>query len=105
MTLATYINQLADPTAWNRMIDYPSDMVSVLVANVLNRPDMTVNEDWVKVINRSQQRLEISLGSINLADWVSQIQTDVDLWYSLYPGKIGGIFFVEWWNDCGPDNQ
>ncbi|KAI9372873.1 fibronectin type III domain protein [Aspergillus egyptiacus] len=124
IALASYINPLADPTAWNRMIDYPSDMVSVLIANVLNGPDTTVNQDWAKVINRayasgkrilgyvrtgylgqSHQRFETRLGSTDLADWVSQIQTDVDLWYSLYPGKIGGIFFDEGWNDCGPDNQ
>ncbi|KAH8689782.1 Spherulation-specific family 4-domain-containing protein [Phaeosphaeriaceae sp. PMI808] len=26
------------------------------------------------------------------------------MWYQLYPGKIGGIFFDEGWNDCGPKN-
>ncbi|KAL4891313.1 fibronectin type III domain protein [Aspergillus ambiguus] len=124
IALASYINPLADSTAWDRMIDYPSDLVSVLVANVLNGPDTTINGDWSKVIDRayasgkrilgyvrtgylgqSQQKFETRLGSTDLADWVSQIQTDVDLWYSLYPGKIGGIFFDEGWNDCGPDNQ
>ncbi|KAF7164134.1 hypothetical protein CNMCM5623_008824 [Aspergillus felis] len=123
IALASYINPLADPGAWDRMIAYPSDKVSVLVANVLNGPDTTVNEDWAKVIDRahtsgkrilgyvrtgylgqSQQAFETRLGSTDLADWVSQIQTDVDLWYQLYPGKIGGIFFDEGWNDCGPDN-
>lgn len=105
-------------------MEYPSDMVSVLVANVLNGPDTTVNGDWADVINRayssgkrilgyvrtgylgqSQQKFETRLGSTDLADWVSQIQMDIDLWYELYPGKIGGIFFDEGWNDCGPDNK
>ncbi|KAF4166807.1 hypothetical protein CNMCM6936_005969 [Aspergillus lentulus] len=123
IALASYVNPLADPVAWDRMIAYPSSKVSVLVANVLNGPDTTVNEDWAKVIDRahtsgkrilgyvrtgylgqSQQAFETRLGSTDLADWVSQIQTDVDLWYQLYPGKIGGIFFDEGWNDCGPDN-
>jgi Spherulation-specific family 4 len=26
------------------------------------------------------------------------------MWYQLYPGNIGGIFFDEGWNDCGPNN-
>jgi hypothetical protein len=123
IALASYVNPLADPVAWDRMIAYPSSKVSVLVANVLNGPDTTVNEDWAKVIDRahtsgkrilgyvrtgylgqSQQAFETRLGSTDLANWVSQIQTDVDLWYQLYPGKIGGIFFDEGWNDCGPDN-
>ncbi|KAL4983900.1 fibronectin type III domain protein [Aspergillus falconensis] len=124
IALASYIHPLADPAAWNRIIDYPSDIVSVLIANVLNGPDTTVNEPWADVINRayasgkrilgyvrtgylgqSQQRFETRLGSTDLADWVAQIETDVDLWYELYPGKIGGIFFDEAWNNCGPDNQ
>lgn len=53
----------------------------------------------------SQQQFQTRLGSTDLADWVSQIQSDVDLWYQLYPGMIGGIFFDEGWNECGPDNQ
>jgi hypothetical protein len=53
IALASYINPLADPTAWDRMINYNSDMVSVLVANVLNGPDTNVNKDWAKVINRA----------------------------------------------------
>jgi hypothetical protein len=55
-------------------------------------------------LGQSQQKFETRLGSTELADWVSQIQLDVDLWYELYPGTIGGIFFDEGWNDCGPDN-
>ncbi|KAG2019298.1 hypothetical protein GB937_005212 [Aspergillus fischeri] len=123
IALALYVNPLADPVAWDRMIAYPSSKVSVLVANVLNGPDTTMNEDWAKVIDRahtsgkrilgyvwtgylgqSQQAFETQLGSADLANWVSQIQTDVDLWYQLYPSKISGIFFDEGWNDCGPDN-
>ncbi|OJI89883.1 hypothetical protein ASPTUDRAFT_79749 [Aspergillus tubingensis CBS 134.48] len=123
IALASYINPLSDPTAWTRMIDYPSGMVTVLVANVLNGPDTTVDEDWEKVISRantagkrvlgyvrtgylglSQYQFQTRLGSSGLADWVSQIQTDVDLWYTLYPGMIGGIFFDEGWNQCGDDN-
>ncbi|GAT25369.1 fibronectin type III domain protein [Aspergillus luchuensis] len=123
IALASYINPLSDPTAWTRMIDYPSDKVTVLVANVLNGPDTTVDEDWEKVISRanaagkrvlgyvrtgylglSQDQFQTRLGSSGLADWVSQIQTDVELWYTLYPGMIGGIFFDEGWNQCGDDN-
>lgn len=124
IAVASYINPLADPGAWDRMIDYPADKVTVLVANVLNGPDTTVNTDWQGVITRansagkrvlgyvrtgylgqSQDHFQTRLGSTDLANWVSQIQTDVDLWYQLYPGMIGGIFFDEGWNDCGPDNQ
>ncbi|PYH81051.1 fibronectin type III domain protein [Aspergillus uvarum CBS 121591] len=124
IALASYINPLADPAAWTRMIDYTSDKVSVLVANVLNGPDTTVNEDWEKVILRanaagkrvlgymrtgylgvSNDHFQTRLGSADLADWVLQIQTDIDLWYTLYPGMVGGIFFDEGWNQCGDNNK
>ncbi|KAL4745205.1 hypothetical protein BDW72DRAFT_211670 [Aspergillus terricola var. indicus] len=124
IALASYIHPLGDPAAWNRIIGYPSDIVSVLIANVLNGPDTTVNEAWADVINRayasgkriigyvrtgylgqSEQRFETRLGSTEIADWVAQIEADVDLWYALYPGKIGGIFFDEVLNICGSGNQ
>lgn len=106
------------------MTNYDIGKLSVLVANALNGPDNTVNTAWEKVINNAagagktvigyvrtgylgQSTLGFTtrLGSNELADWVSQIEMDVDLWYSLYPGKIGGIFFDEGWNSCGTDNQ
>jgi hypothetical protein len=86
--------------AWGRMIGYPPDKVSVLVANVLNGPDTTINEAWKKVIDDahangktiigyvrtgylgvSHQKFKTMLGSGDLADWISQIETDVELWY------------------------
>ena len=107
------------------MIGYPSDKVSVLVANVVNGPDYIVDTSWLGVITRAhaagkrvigyvrtgylglvdKPAYATRLGSHDLADWVAQIQGDVDLWYQLYPGLIGGIFFDEGWNECGPDNQ
>jgi Spherulation-specific family 4 len=99
--LASYIPPLGDPVTWNRIINYPSDKVTVLVANVLNGPDNKVDSGWQDIINRSaasgkrilgyvrtgylgvsKQKFETRLGSTDLADWVSQIQTDVDLWYT-----------------------
>jgi hypothetical protein len=82
------------------MINYPVDKVSVLVANVLSGPDTKVNKDWAQVIDQavgkgkvvigyvrtgylgvSNQAFTTMLGSGDLADWVAQIEHDVDLWY------------------------
>ena len=49
----------------------------------------------------SEQRFTTRLNSGALGDWVAQIEQDVDMWYNLYPGMMGGIFFDEGWNDCG----
>ncbi|PVH73435.1 hypothetical protein DL98DRAFT_607326, partial [Cadophora sp. DSE1049] len=123
VAIASYINPLADPGAWDRMIGYSSDRLSVLVANVVNGPDSQVDPAWKGVIDRaaasgktvigyvrtgylgvSHQGFKTRLGSGNLADWTAQIEEDVDMWYSLYGSSIGGIFFDEGWNDCGPNN-
>lgn len=64
IALASYVNPLADPVAWDRMIAYPSNKVSVLVANVLNGPDTTVNEDWAKVIDRAHASGKRILGYV-----------------------------------------
>ncbi|HEX7304938.1 spherulation-specific family 4 protein [Lentzea sp.] len=124
IAVASYIHPLADPDAWNRLIASPTDKVSVLVANVTNGPDTTVNTSWQNVINRagatgkrvlgyvptgylgvSEQHFKTRLGSTDLADWTAQIERDIDKWYELYGNSIGGIFFDEGWNDCGPDNK
>jgi hypothetical protein len=88
------------------MIAYPNDKVSVLVANVLNGPDVVVNDKWMKVLSEAAAKkkkvigyvrtgylglatsddpkfepFETRLGSRTVEDWVAQIERDVDLWY------------------------
>lgn len=123
IAVASYTNPLGDPVAWQRLIAYDSSKLSVLVANVLNGPDYVVDKSWSAVIQQaaatgktvigyvrtgylgvSQQKFKTRLGSSDLADWASQIEQDVDKWFELYPGSIGGIFFDEGWPECGPNN-
>ena len=98
--MASYIHPLADMGAWDKMLSYSNDKVSLLVANVINGPGAIVQKDWEGVIARanskgkriigyvrtgylgaSWQKFETRLGSTDLADWTMQIQQDVDLWY------------------------
>lgn len=124
IAVASYINPLGDPAAWNRLIGYPSKKMPILVANVVNGPDSAVDQNWADVIQRasasgkivlgyvrtgylgvSQQKFLTRLGSGDLADWTAQIEEDVDMWYTLYGSSIGGIFFDEGWPECGDHNQ
>ncbi|RDW70549.1 uncharacterized protein DSM5745_08060 [Aspergillus mulundensis] len=124
IAVASYINPLADPAAWNRLIAYDSDKMPILVANVVNGPDSAVDSDWEDVITRgaasgktvlgyvrtgylgvSTQKFTTRLGSGNLADWTAQIEEDIDMWYTLYGDNIGGIFFDEGWPECGGNNE
>lgn len=103
IAIASYINPLGDPAAWQRLISYDSGKLSVLVANVLNSPDYVVNASWSSVIQQaassgktvigyvrtgylvvSLQKFKTRLGSGDLADWASQIEQDVDKWFKLY---------------------
>ena len=100
MALASYINPVTDEDVWHRMNGYPSDKISVLVANVLNGPDKKNYEGWKKVIKEandsgklvigyvrtgylgaSWQHYKTLLGWTDYANWIAQIEHDVDLWY------------------------
>ncbi|GLA52547.1 hypothetical protein AnigIFM63604_009412 [Aspergillus niger] len=124
VAVASYINPLSDPAAWDRLIDYDAKKMPILVANVVNGPDSTVDSNWEDVIQRassagktvlgyvrtgylgvSDQKFQTRLGSGDLADWTAQIEEDVDMWYKLYGDSIGGIFFDEGWPECGDNNQ
>jgi hypothetical protein len=123
IAIASYIHPKGDEKAWDRLIAYPHNKLSVLIANVVNGPDNKFNKDWDDTIAKakgsgktvigyvrtgylgvSKQKFKTRLGSTRLSDWVAQIEQDVNMWFKLYPGKIGGIFFDEGWNDCGENN-
>lgn len=123
IAVASYINPLASPDAWDLLIGYPNAEMPILVANVVNGPDSTVDTGWQGVIDRasaagkivlgyvrtgylgvSQQAFTTRLGSGALADWAAQIEEDVDSWYALYGSSMGGIFFDEGWPECGANN-
>ncbi|THC88424.1 hypothetical protein EYZ11_012126 [Aspergillus tanneri] len=124
IAVASYINPLADPAAWDRLIAYPVKKMPILVANVVNGPDSAVDKTWADVINRasasgktvlgyvrtgylgvSEQKFTTRLGLGDLADWTAQIEEDIDMWYTLYGSSIGGIFFDEGWPECGDNNK
>lgn len=124
IALASNINPQADLDAWKRLIGYDSSKVSVLIADIQNGgTDSQGDMNWKQLINAanssgkriigyvdtgylgaSEDLFRTRLGSHDLADWVAQIESDVDEWYRLYGSGIGGIFFDEGGPGCGPDN-
>jgi len=92
---------------WNRIIGYNHSKVSILLENALNGPDSKVRPEWMDVITRAARMKKkvlgyvrtgylglapaesagpfepfvTRLGSGDIADWVAQIQSDVDAWY------------------------
>ncbi|KAE9964378.1 hypothetical protein EG328_010498 [Venturia inaequalis] len=129
VALASYINP-SSKVEWDRMTAYQADKVSVLVANVNNGPGALQAKEWTSVIKNAtdhgktvigyvrtgylglsansgkfgDEAFKTQLGSSDLADWIAQIEADVETWYRLYPGIIGGIFFDEVWMECEVNN-
>lgn len=104
IALASYISPSESPGLWDRMIADPK--VSVLVANVLNGPDIVPIDEWSVVIRRAKsakkkilgyvrtgylglspsdpgpfEAFETRDGSHKISDWVAQVERDVDGWY------------------------
>ena len=124
IAVPSYIHPGADPQDWNALIDASSSKVGVVIANVLNGPTYQKDQQWADVIHRAHDSgkkvlgyvdtgylgqsnygpgygLPTRLGSTEPADWIAQIEQDVNLWYSFYGTDIDGIFFDEGYNLCG----
>lgn len=121
IALLSDMNPDVDMDAWNRLIGYDSNKVSVLIANIHSGDVWSVNHNWQQVINAANSSgkrimgvvstgclgaslLTTRLGSNDLADWTAQIESDIDALYRLYGSGLGGIFFDGACKDCGPDN-
>ncbi|KAF7136979.1 hypothetical protein CNMCM5793_006730 [Aspergillus hiratsukae] len=107
IAVASYINPLGDPAAWNRLIAY--DALDSNWQGVIQRASAAGKTvlGYVRTgyLGVSVQKFQTRLGSGNLADWTAQIEEDVDMWYKLYGDNIGGIFFDEGWPECGDNNE
>lgn len=125
IALTSNIEPYSNPGAWERLIRYDSNKISVLLVNIQNDgPNSQADMEWEQLISAansggkrvigyvntgylgaSEQAFTTRLGSHDIADWVSQIESDVDRWFRLYGDGIGGIFFDEGGIGCGPDNM
>lgn len=124
IAIPSYIHPKDKPEAWNELLSYPRDKVSVLVANIANGPNVTFNEDWAPIISKASANGKKMLGYVatgylgrntqatttrdgarDVKSWVNQIIADVDKWYDQYGHSIGGIFFDEGLHECGANNE
>ncbi|KAF6803837.1 hypothetical protein CSOJ01_10621 [Colletotrichum sojae] len=64
LAIASYINPLADPDAWPRLIGYPTEKLSILVASVVNGPDVASDHNWASVIEEASFRVETVIGYV-----------------------------------------
>ncbi len=121
IAIPSYIHPGADPAAWDRLIGSDPGKVGIAVANVLNGPDIERKDEWASVMRRAHDAgikvlgyvdtgyfggtgMRTRLGSTRPEDWLSQAQQDINSWYELYGDDLGGIFFDDGQNACGPED-
>jgi hypothetical protein len=117
-----YIDPTSDIADWNTLIGSPTAKLGVVVANVLNGPGSTAVSGWATAIDGAHASGKkvlgyvdtgylgltgrtTRLGSTAMADWVAQIEQDINAWYNLYGNSIDGIFFDDGYNACGAGNE
>jgi hypothetical protein len=121
IAVPSYLDPGSNPEDWNALIDAQTSKVGVAIANVLNGPTYQRDQQWADVIHRARASgkrvlgyvdtgclgrtgLLTRLGSAAAADWIAQIEQDVNLWYRFYGDDLGGIFYDQGFNECGIDN-
>ena len=117
-----YIDPTSDMADWNTLNASPTAKLGVVVANVLNGPGSTAVAGWTAAIDGAHASGKkvlgyvdtgylgltgrtTRLGSTAMADWVAQIEQDINAWYALYGSSIDGIFFDDGYNACGAGNE
>ncbi|EAW24040.1 uncharacterized protein NFIA_036120 [Aspergillus fischeri NRRL 181] len=93
IAVASYINPLGDPAAWNWLIAYDVKKMPILVANVVNGPDSALDLNWQSVIQRASAAGKTVLGYVRTG------------YLGLYGDNIVGIIFDEGWPECGDNND
>ncbi len=119
VAVPAYVNPLADPDAWLRLDSSDPSSLGFAVVNVINGPDYAPLDEWTKAIQEASAKgvklvgyvdtgylgttgQRTRLGSMDAIDWMSQIQHDIDAWYTFYGSSLTGIFFDQTQNACGP---
>ncbi len=120
-----YIEPTANPADWAQLLASDPDSVSLIVANVLNGPEVAPNPGWAHVLQQAHKNGIKVLGYVDsgylgipipdakgglltrsgltgAAAWIPQIEEDINAWYQLYGSSVDGIFFDQATNLCGP---
>jgi chitodextrinase len=114
---------LPQPTdAYWPQIDNSAASYGFVIANVMNGPNNLVSSPWQGAIHDAHAagiavlgyvdsgylgttNLKTRLNGSGLEAWRSQIQHDIDAWYTFYGASgLDGIFFDQGANTCGTGN-
>jgi hypothetical protein len=119
VAVPAYINPDASPATWAQLTATATTTVGFVVANIENGPNYGGDPGWASVLGSEHaEGVKVlgyvdtgylgttgnltRLGSTATADWISQIEEDVNAWYANYGPDLSGIFFDDAQNACGP---
>jgi hypothetical protein len=125
LAVPAYIDPTANPGAWTQLTSPEPNSLGIVVANVDSGPNTAANPAWATVIHQAaatgakvlgyvdtgylgtpieghSDGLPTRSGLTGLGAWLPQIESDINAWYSFYGTNMGGIFFDEATNVCGP---
>jgi hypothetical protein len=91
-----YIDPGATASAWTQ-VTAAAPTVALLVANPNSGPDTVVRSQYTQAIATAHAASQTIVGYVHTsygARALSQVEADIDAWYSFYPA-IDGIFFDE----------
>ena len=120
-----YMDPRSDPGAWSELTGARAGTVGIVVANVENGPGSQPVAAWASAIGQAHAAGAKVLGYVDTgylgspasdhphglrtragltgpSAWIPQVEAAVNAWYRFYGSDMGGIFFDEGTNDCGP---
>ena len=104
-------------------LDSSAPVVTIAIANIINGPNYEAASDYATAIQNAHNAgitvlgyvdtgyfgttgLPTRLGPTDTVSWQSQIESDVNAWFSFYGADgLDGIFFDEMVNTCGTNNS
>ena len=118
-----YFYPSGTPNYWTQL-SQTTPTVGITIANVSNGPNNVVDSNYTAALQQAHQAgikvlgyvdtgyfggsspaRTTRLGQTDVNSWTTQIEQDVNTWYSLYGSSLDGIFFDDGQNVCGTNNQ
>jgi hypothetical protein len=125
LAVPAYSDPTVNPGTWDQLTGAEPGAVGIIVANVDSGPGPRSDPAWASVIHQAREAGTAVLGYVDtgylgnpsetdpdglptrsgtrdLKAWLTQVETDIDVWYAYYGADLGGIFMDQTTSQCGP---
>jgi len=125
LAVPAYMSPTQEAGSWAQLTGSRPGTVGIVVANVDSGPGSLPEPAWASVIHKAHAAgskvlgyvdtgylgrpipghpdgLPTRSGGTGLGAWTTQIEADVNAWYRFYGADVGGVFFDQGTDVCGP---